>query len=67
MKIFISHTSKNKDYGNLLVDLLRNIGVKDIEIIFTSNIAFGIPVGKNIFNWLKSQIEEKPFVIYLLS
>jgi len=67
MKIFISHSSKNKNYGNLLVELLRNIGIKESEIIFTSNIAYGIPVGQNIFNWLKSQITENPFVIYLLS
>lgn len=67
MKIFISHSSRNKNYGNHLVELLRNIGVKEQEIIFTSNVAYGIPVAKNIFNWLKSQIEEKPFVIYLLS
>lgn len=67
MKIFISHSSKNKDYGNHLVELLRGLGIKEDEIIFTSNVAYGIPVAQNIFNWLKSQIEEKPFVIYLLS
>jgi hypothetical protein len=67
MKIFISHSSKNKDYGNYLVELLRGLGIKENEILFTSNVAYGIPVAKNIFNWLKSQIEEKPFVIYLLS
>lgn len=67
MKIFISHSSKNKFFGEKLVDLLRSVGVKENEIIFTSNTAYGIPVGQNIFNWLKSQITEKPFVIYLLS
>jgi hypothetical protein len=67
MKIFISHSSKNKFYGDKLVELLRNVGVKENEIIFTSNAAYGIPVAQNIFNWLKSQITEKPFVIYLLS
>lgn len=67
MKIFISHSSRNKFYGDKLVDLLRSVGVKENEIIFTSNIAYGIPLAKNIFNWLKSQITEKPFVIYLLS
>ena len=67
MKIFISHSSKNENYGNLLVELLRGLGIKEDEIIFTSNVAYGIPVAKNIFHWLKSQIEEKPFVIYLLS
>lgn len=67
MKIFISHASENKDYGNALVDLLRGVGIKDDEIVFTSNVAYGIPIGKNIFSWLKSRINEKPFVIYLLS
>lgn len=67
MKIFISHSSRNKNYGTLLVELLRNLGIKEDEIIFTSNVAYGIPVGKNIFHWLKLQIEEKPFVVYLLS
>lgn len=67
MKIFISHSSKNKILGEALVDLLRSVGIKDSEIIFTSNTAYGIPVGQNIFHWLKSQITENPFVIYLLS
>jgi hypothetical protein len=67
MKIFISHSSRNKFYGDRLVELLRSVGLKENEIIFTSNTAYGIPVSQNIFNWLKSQITEKPFVIYLLS
>lgn len=67
MKIFISHASANKEYGNTIVELLRGIGINEDEIIFTSNVAYGIPNSQNIFNWLKSQISEKPFVIYLLS
>lgn len=67
MKIFISHSSKNKNYGNALVSLLTGVGVKDDGIIFTSNDAYGIPIGQSIFNWLKSRISEKPHVLYLLS
>jgi len=67
MKIFISHSSKNADYGNALVELLTGVGVHGDNIIFTSNDAYGIPIGQNIFNWLKSRISEKPHVIYLLS
>lgn len=67
MKLFLSHSSKDVDYGNALVDLLISIGVKSDKIIFTSNVAHGIPIGENIFQWLKEEIEEKPFVIYLLS
>ena len=67
MKIFISHSSKNENYGKALVQLLTGIGIKSEQIIFTSNPAFGVPNGQNIFNWLKSRINEKPYVIYLLS
>lgn len=67
MKIFISHASANKHYGDALVELLTGLGVLPNEIVYTSNSAYGIPIGKNIFNWLKSQITEKYFVVYLLS
>ena len=67
MKIFISHSSKNSNYGNALVNLLISVGIKAEQIIFTSNDAYGIPLGKNIFSWLKNTINEKPYVIYLLS
>lgn len=67
MKIFISHSSESADYGNALVELLRGLGIKENEVIFSSNVAYGIPLGENIFNWLKKQIIEKPHVIYLLS
>lgn len=67
MKYFISHSSKDSFYGESLVQLLINIGIPHDNIIFTSKSGFGIPKGVNIFDWLKSQIEDKPFVIYLLS
>ena len=67
MKIFISHSSKSANYGNALVNLLTGIGINGDQIIFTSNDAYGIPIGQNIFDWLKNQIIEKPYVLYLLS
>ena len=67
MKIFISHSSKNLKFGQAIVDLLLSVGVSSNQIIFTSNDAFGIPTGENIFKWLKERITEKPHVIYLLS
>ncbi len=67
MKIFISHSSKNADYGNALVNLLTGVGISGDQIIFTSNDAYGIPIGHNVFDWLKNRITEKPYVLYLLS
>lgn len=67
MKIFISHSSKDVEYGNALVDLLTGVGINGDHIIFTSNDAYGIPIGQNIFTWLKDRISEGPYVLYLLS
>ena len=67
MKIFISHSSKNEDYGRALVSLLTDVGVNHESIVFTSDSSYGIPVGKNIFDWLRNQISDRPFVIFLLS
>ncbi|MEX0649043.1 MAG: toll/interleukin-1 receptor domain-containing protein [Balneolaceae bacterium] len=67
MKIFISHSSKDVEYGNALVDLLTGVGINGDHIIFTSNDAYGIPISQNIFNWLKDRISEGPHVLYLLS
>lgn len=67
MKIFISHSSTDKFYGQQLVELLINVGVEKDDIIFTSNGVHGIPLGQNIFEWLKSQITSQPYVIFLLS
>ncbi|MDF2233204.1 hypothetical protein P2H44_11635 [Albimonas sp. CAU 1670] len=67
MKIFISHASRNASYGHALVSLLTGVGVAREEIVFTSDVSCGVPLGENIFRWLKSQIVDKPFVIFLLS
>jgi len=67
MKIFISHSSKDIEFGNALVELLIGVGINGDHIIFTSNEAYGIPIGQNIFNWLKNRISEGPHVLYLLS
>ncbi|WCT13091.1 toll/interleukin-1 receptor domain-containing protein [Mucilaginibacter jinjuensis] len=67
MNLFISHSSRNANYGNALVELLIGIGISADDIIFSSNDAFGIPIGQNIFNWLRTKISEKPYVLYLLS
>lgn len=66
-KVFISHSSSDNKYGDALVKLLRGIGFKRSQIIFTSNDDYGIPIGMNIFDYLKDQISDGAFMIYLLS
>lgn len=66
-KIFISHSSEDKKYGEAIVDLLRGLGLKRRQIIFTSNDNYGIPLNVNIFDYLKEQINDGVHMIYLLS
>jgi len=65
--IFISHSSKDKKKGLAFVELLEELGVPSSSIIFTSEDRFGIPVGQNIFDYLKNEIHENTHMIYLLS
>lgn len=66
-KIFISHSSIDREYGEVLVKLLLGIGVKGSQIIFTSDADYGIPTGENIFKYLKNQIHNDAHMLYLLS
>lgn len=66
--IFISHSSLDIDYVNLLVNLLEDIGFKGRSMIFCSSVSgYGIPMGKHIYDYLKEQFGKELHVIYLLS
>lgn len=67
MKIFISHSSKDKKYGDLLVGLLRGLGLEREEIIYTSNDIYGIPLRRNIYDYLRNNIDAEIHILFLLS
>lgn len=67
MKLFISHSSKNSNYGDALLSLLTDMSVPHTSITYTSSDSHGIPMGENIFDWLKNRFDEKPLVLFLLS
>lgn len=66
-RIFISHASKDRLYGDAIVRLLRGIGLRQSQITFTGNSKYGIPPGKNIFDYLRNQISDDTYMICLLS
>jgi len=67
IKLFISHSSVDKKYGQALVNLFRCLGINRNQIIFTSTSGYGIPDGDNIFEYLKRQIESNVYILLLLS
>ncbi|MBQ8999159.1 MAG: toll/interleukin-1 receptor domain-containing protein [Clostridium sp.] len=66
-KIFLSHNSYDKKYGDALRNLFNNIGLKKEQLIYTSHALHKIPTGNNIFEYLKSNISSDIFVIFLWS
>jgi len=69
-KIFISHAHENAQYANALVELLTDIGIQksDCSIFCSSVKGYGIPVGRNIYDFLRDQFMSFDlFVFFLLS
>ena len=64
--VFISHSSKDKEFVESLVDLLEGIGLDDQTLFCSSVDGYGIPLGENIFDYLKAQFKEHDiFVIFV--
>lgn len=67
-KAFISHSSKDKEFVSELVGLLEYIGLDEEQIICTSIQGYGIPLGENIFDYLKQQFHDyRLYVIFVHS
>lgn len=67
-KLFISHSSQDISYVSHLVRLLQSIGM-DNENMFCSSVkGFGIPLGKNIYDYLRILFQNYDLkVIFILS
>ena len=67
-KIFISHSSKDKETVVSFVNLLESIGITEEQLFCSSVPGYWIPVGKDLFDYLASQFNENDlFVVFMLS
>lgn len=68
-KIFISHASNDKEYTDLLVQLLNNIGIEKSgeRIFYSSKHAYGVHLKENIYDYLKQELSKNTMVIFVLS
>jgi hypothetical protein len=67
--LFLSHNSVDKQYGNVLRNLIVSIGVTNSDIVYTSHEKNKIPVGENIYDYLGNGIEKSNIIFkqgYLL-
>ena len=66
-KLFISHSSEDKEKIKPLIDLIENIGISHDQIFFSSHPAYGVDLGQNIFERLKTELEDNVFALFILS
>lgn len=67
-KIFISHSSLDKSFVKPLVELFGHIGISQEKIFCSSLSGYNVPLGVNIFNYLKEQFQKYDLmVIFVLS
>ena len=65
--IFLSHKSNDKKYGDALRDFIIGLGVQDNQLIYTSHPLHKIPMDKNIYDYLRNNINSEIFMIILWS
>lgn len=65
--ILLSHRSTDKKYGDAIEKLLSSIGIRNDQLIYTSHPLHKIPLGKNIYEYLRESFGRKIFVIVLWS
>ena len=66
--IFISHSSKDKEYTKAFVDLLFDIGLNEDDIVCSSYPGIGVPLRASVYEWLVEKFQEYDLhVLYFLS
>lgn len=66
--IFISHSSKDREYTKAFVDLLFAIGLNEDDIVCSSYPGLGVPLRASVYEWLVEKFQEYDLhVLYFLS
>ena len=66
--IFISHSSKDKEYTKAFVDLLFDIGLNEDDIVCSSYPGLGVPLRASVYEWLVKKFQKYDLhVFYFLS
>ena len=66
-RLFLSHRSSDKKYGDAIEEFVTKLGVKNNELIYTSHSQHKIPLNANIFDYLRNNIDIDVYMIILWS
>jgi len=66
-KILISHSSLDKEFCDIFVELLVSLGFTNKSLIYTSKSEFAVPVGIDIYDYLRNHLQRNIWVFFMLS
>lgn len=65
-RIFISHSSDDIKYVKPFVELLESLGLNQKTMFCSSVNGYGIPIGRNIYEYLKTEFTDKNILVVMI-
>lgn len=65
-KVFISHSSRDKEYVSKLVELLEGMGLDQTQVFCSSLPGYGIPIDTDIFDHLRNQFLSNDLHVFFI-
>ena len=65
-RIFISHSSADIKYVKPFVELLESLGLNQKTMFCSSVKGYGIPIGRNIYEYLKTEFTDKNILVVMI-
>ena len=65
-RIFISHSSDDINYVEPFVELLESLGLNNQTMFCSSVNGYGIPIGHNIYDYLKTEFTDKNILVLMI-
>lgn len=66
-KVFISHSSRDKEVVEEIIDLLETIGLEPNQIFCSSFEGYGIELGQDFLQRIKEELDNEVLVLFILS
>ncbi len=65
-RVFISHSSNDIEYVKPFVELLEFLGLNRQTMFCSSVDGYGIPIGRNIYEYLKAEFTDKNILVVMI-
>ena len=66
-RILISHSTLDAEFCDVFVELLAALGFSQKTLIYTSKSEFAVPLGNDIYDYLRNHLQRRIWVFFMLS